>query len=185
MTTLNAISFFDQLSAHCGKAFAGSLVSNAADDVEMAGAGLIIHVRSCTDSEIRVPFHVGRIDGNWDRSRTWVITRTSNGLRLEHEHRHEDGSLDKVNLYGGNAVSLATAQRQEFPVDRTSIVLFQNEGLARSVTNIWALEIVQRGADAGHFAYELRRNGENARFFRVEFDLSSAIVNPPSPWGGK
>ena len=37
-----------------------------------------MHVRSCTPTEIRVPFHVGE-----DRSRTWVITRTDGGASAE------------------------------------------------------------------------------------------------------
>ena len=54
-----------------------------------------MHVRECSEDAIRIPFHVGE-----DRSRTWVVTRTANGLRLKHDHRHEDGSeelYDRVN----------------------------------------------------------------------------------------
>ena len=53
--------------------------------------------RSCDLAEIRIPFHVGE-----DRSRTWVMTPTSVGLRLKHDHRHEDGSEDEVTQYGGD-----------------------------------------------------------------------------------
>ena len=31
-----------------------------------------------------------------NRSRTWVISRNAAGLRLKHDHRHEDGSEDKL-----------------------------------------------------------------------------------------
>jgi hypothetical protein len=57
-----------------------------------------MHVRTCSENALRIPFHVGD-----DHSRTWVITRTENGLRLKHDHRHEDGSEDAVTQYGGDS----------------------------------------------------------------------------------
>lgn len=178
-----ADGFFNRLSGYCEKAFAGRLVSNETPDADIAGVPLVMHVRNCTDREIRVPFHVGKKDGGWDRSRTWVITRTPDGFRLKHDHRHEDGTPDNVTMYGGDTVSAGTTRRQEFPVDPESIDLFKREGLGRSVTNIWAVEISARDTKAPIFAYELRRIGENARFFRVEFDLTNPVSPPPAPWG--
>jgi hypothetical protein len=175
--------FFAQISAHCGKAYAGRLVSSEAPDTDMMGVPMTMHVRSCSESEIRIPFHVGKGDGGWDRSRTWIISRTSNGLRLKHDHRHEDGIEDKLTMYGGDTKSEGTASRQEFLVDEESIALFRREGLERSVTNVWAVEISPTKDPKRVFAYELRRTGENARFFRVEFDLTKPIEAPPSPWG--
>lgn len=174
--------FFDRLTAYCGKAFAGRLVSNEAADADMVDMPLVMHVRNCSVNEIRVPFHVGKADGGWDRSRTWVITRTSEGLRLKHDHRHEDGSHNKVTIYGGDTATEGSAQRQEFPVDLESISLFQREGLGRSVTNIWAVEIDAPKTPSAKFGYELRRIGQNARFFRVEFDVTTSIEPPPPPW---
>ncbi len=171
-------SFFANLATHCGKAYTGRLVTSEAADADLSGQPMVMHVRTCTDAEIRIPFHVGRKDGSWDRSRTWVITRTATGLRLKHDHRHEDGSADKVTLYGGDTATPGSAAIQSFPVDAESIAMFRREGLLRSVTNIWAVEV-----DAVHFAYELRRTGENARHFRVEFDLGKTIAPPPAPWG--
>jgi hypothetical protein len=171
-------SFFANLSTHCGKAYTGRLVTNEAADTDLSGQPMVMHVRTCTDAEIRIPFHVGRKDGSWDRSRTWVITRTATGLRLKHDHRHDDGSADKVSLYGGDTTTPGSAAIQSFWVDAESIAMFRREGLPRSVTNIWAVEV-----DAVRFAYELRRTGENARHFRVEFDLGKTIVPPPAPWG--
>jgi hypothetical protein len=170
--------FFDQLSSYCGKAFAGRLVSDETPDVDMVGMPMVMHVRECSDSEIRVPFHVGNKDGSWDRSRTWVITKMQTGLRLKHDHRHEDGNPDKVTMYGGDTDADGTAMQQRFPVDAESTALFNREGLPKSVTNIWAVEI----GVLGKFAYELRRTGENARFFRVEFDLAKPVEAPPAPW---
>ena len=171
--------FFDRLSTYCGQAFAGSLVSTEAPDADMVGMPMAMHVRNCSKQEIRVPFLVGQKDGEWDRSRTRVLTRETAGIRLKHDHRHEDGLSDKVSMYGGDTANMGSPDRQEFLVDAESIALFNREALPKSVTNIWVVE-VGRG---GKFAYELRRTGDNARFFRVEFDLEKPVDAPPPPWG--
>jgi len=167
-----ADAFMATLGAHCGKAYAGRLVSSDAADADFAGQAMVMHVRSCTEGEIRVPFHVGD-----DRSRTWVITRTDDGLRLKHDHRHEDGEEDAVTQYGGDAVAIGTASRVEFPVDQSSIDLFNREGLTASVTNVWAIELTNEV-----YAYELRRAN---RHFHVEFDLTEPVKTPPAPWGAE
>lgn len=163
--------FFAALHSLCGRAFEGRVVSNDAADREMAAQRLVMHVRSCEGDVIRIPFHVGG-----DRSRTWVVNRTAAGLRLKHDHRHEDGSEDALTQYGGDTVSAGTAVRQEFPADQYSRDLFVRENRAVSVTNVWAMEV----HPGRMFAYELRREG---RHFRVEFDLARPIEAPPPPWG--
>ncbi len=171
-------SFFARIGALCGKAYAGRLVTNEAPDADLSGQPMVMHVRTCSENEIRIPFHVGRKDGSWDRSRTWVLTRKTTGLRLKHDHRHEDGSADKVTLYGGDTATAGSAELQFFPVDAESIILFRREGRAVSITNVWSV-----GIDRGKFSYELRRTGANARHFCVEFDLSAPVTRPPAPWG--
>jgi hypothetical protein len=170
--------FIARLNALCGQAFAGRLVSDPATDSDMAGKTLVMHVRRCSATRVEIPFHVGN-----DRSRTWVITQTISGLRLKHDHRHEDGSNDPVTLYGGDTATddrgRGTASRQSFPVDAESIATFRANGLNRSVTNVWTIEL-----DAARFAYELRRPpGPTERYFRVEFDLAKPVPAPPAPWG--
>lgn len=177
-------ALFARLTALCGQAFAGTLVTTEAADADMAGKAMVMHVQHCTPAEIRIPFHVrtgpdSAGEAAWDRSRTWIVTRTASGLQLKHDHRHKDGSADPVTLYGGDTASQGTAARQEFPVDAESIAMFRANGLPRSVTNVWAVEV-----GAGRFAYELRRTGENARHFRVEFDLTHPVPAPPKAWGG-
>jgi hypothetical protein len=178
-------TFMARLANLCGKAFTGRLVSNEAPDADMADAVMIMHVRECSAESIRIPFHVAQKDGSWDRSRTWIISRTATGLRLKHDHRHEDGSADKVTQYGGDTADRGTATRQAFAVDQDSITMFRREGLPKSVTNIWAVEIAEASTPTAGFAYELRRTGENARFFRVEFDLTKPIAPPPPPWSAQ
>ena len=145
--------FMDRLQALCGKAFAGRLVTSDAADADMAGAAMVMHVRSCSPSEVRVPFHVRRKDGSWDRSRTWIVTRTSTGLRLKHDHRHEDGSEDVRTQYGGDTATPGTATRQEFPVDQYSKDLFVQLNTPLSLTNVWAMDV----EPGQRFAYEVRR----------------------------
>ena len=167
-----ADDFMSKLASHCGKAYAGRMVSVDEADKDFAAQEMVMHVRTCNDDVIRIPFHVGD-----DRSRTWVVSRTNSGLRLKHDHRHEDGEEDKVTQYGGDAANLDDTTRVQFPVDQYSIDLFNREGLTASVTNVWALEMTER-----LFAYELRR--EN-RHFRVEFDVTNPVAAPPAAWGDK
>jgi hypothetical protein len=167
-------AFFDALRQHCGQAFAGRIVANvpAEPNDPFEGKSLVMQVRECGDTEVKVPFHVGD-----DHSRTWVITRTDTGLRLKHDHRHADGSEDVLTQYGGDTASAGTAQRQEFPVDPFSIDLFNAQGRAVSTTNTWAIEI----EPGKRYLYELSRPG--GRLFQVEFDLSTPVDVPPTPWG--
>lgn len=172
-----ADDFLSALAQHCGKAYVGRIVSNEpkpATPDAFEGKPLVMHVRGCDApaSRIDVPFHVGD-----DHSRTWVLTRTDGGLRLKHDHRHEDGSPDAVTLYGGDTASAGTVVRQEFPVDAESVAMFKREGLEASVTNTWAMQIVP----GERFLYELSR--PNGRLFVVEFDLSRPVALPPAPWG--
>lgn len=174
---LPADAFLASLAEHCGKAYVGRITANQPASTTpdpFEGKTLVMHVRGCDapTEEIRVPFHVGD-----DHSRTWVLTRTENGLRLKHDHRHEDGSPDPVTMYGGDTAVAGTPQRQAFPVDAESIAMFEREGLAASVTNTWAMEMVP----AKTFVYELSR--PNGRLFRVEFDLGTPVELPPAPWG--
>lgn len=169
-----ADAFIAALRTHCGQAFAGRVLVDtpASANDTFAGKPLVMHVRECGTDTTRVPFHVGD-----DHSRTWVLTRTANGLRLKHDHRHEDGTSDKVTMYGGDTATAGTAQRQAFPVDAESIANFNANGLTASVNNTWAMEI----EPGRRFLYELSR--PNGRLFQVEFDLSRPVLLPPTPWG--
>jgi hypothetical protein len=163
--------FFANLAALCGQAYEGRVVTTDAADAPFEGQRLVMHVRQCGAEEIRAPFHVGE-----NSSRTWVITRTDAGLRLKHDHRHEDGSEDTLTQYGGDTIGEGSAERVEFPADEFSKQLFRENNIPVSVDNVWAMEL-QPGR---MFAYELRRPN---RHFRVEFDLTRPVPAPPPPWG--
>lgn len=169
-------AFWAGLNALCGSSFEGRIVARVgggAGPDPFDGKRLVMHVRECSPLEIRVPFHVGE-----DRSRTWVFTRPAGGLRLKHDHRHEDGSSDKSTMYGGDAADAGTSERQSFPADDYSKELFVREGIAQSAANVWVAGLVPGKA----FSYALTRPG---REFRVEFDLTRSVPAPPPPWGAK
>lgn len=171
-----ADAFMAAFEPHCGQAYQGRVVVDEPSEGDNAftTSTLVMHVAECGEQEIRIPFFVGD-----DRSRTWVLTVTPDGLRLKHDHRHEDGSEDAVTWYGGTANEPGTATRQAFPVDTESVAMFEREGLVASVNNVWAMEI----EPGDRFMYELSR--PSGRLFQVEFDLSEPVATPPLPWGAE
>lgn len=163
--------FFDNIAAHCGKAYEGKVsVDNAAGPSSFAGKKLVMHVRRCNERELQVPFHVGD-----DASRTWIITKTGSGLSLKHDHRHKDGSDDKSTMYGGHTLDAGFANAQSFPADQYSKELFVSQGIPQSMGNTWQMYIYPK-----QFTYRLVREG---REFRVDFDLTKPITPPSAPWG--
>ena len=160
--------FLAALRAHCGKAYAGQIINPQAADSAMLGQALVMHVRGCGDT-VRVPFHVGT-----DRSRTWLFTKTAASVRLKHDHRHEDGSEDRVTQYGGDAGPGGSAQSMGFAADSFTAAL-----LPASRTNVWTVEVTPT-----RFVYQLTRTGSDRRF-RVEFDLTTPVGVPPAPWGSR
>lgn len=161
-------AFWSALQGLCGGAYAGRITEVFPTDTAFAGKALVMHVRECSPGEMRIPFHVGE-----NRSRTWVLTRTAAGLRLKHDHRHEDGSEDRVTQYGGDTNASGSATRQEFPADAFTAKL-----VPAAATNVWTVEVIP----GERFAYSLRREGMDRRI-RVEFDLTRQVPAPPAPWG--
>jgi hypothetical protein len=163
-------TFWASLTGLCGQAFAGAVEEAPVGDTSFANKALVMHVRECSDSVIRVPFHVGE-----DRSRTWVLTRTAAGIRLKHDHRHADGLEDSVTQYGGDSRPDSSATVVEFPADA-----FTAQLIPAAATNVWTVT-VEPGA---RFVYALRREGTDRRF-RVAFDLTTTVPAPPAPWGSQ
>lgn len=165
-------TFWANLKTICGKAFAGTIASDTAStDNTFKDKALIMHVRSCTDNQIKIPFFVGD-----DKSRTWVLTKQTNGsILLKHDHRHEDGTPDKVTMYGGFSTNTGSATRQIFPADQETADL-----LPAAAGNVWWMELVSND----FFTYNLRRIGTD-RLFSVKFDLKKEVKTPDAPWGWK
>lgn len=163
-------AFFDAIKVHCGKAYSGKVTVDNAPSDAFTNKPLVMFVRKCSDAELQVPFYVGD-----DASRTWIITKTGSGLSLKHDHRHQDGSMDKLTMYGGHTIDAGYNQVQSFPADQYSKELFVASGIPQSVTNTWQMYIYPE-----KFSYRLVRQG---REFRVDFDLSKPIKQPSAPWG--
>jgi hypothetical protein len=158
--TSEQVAFFDNLRDLCGNAYEGSADFTTPANEMMAGERLVMHVETCSAEEIRIPFHVGA-----DRSRTWIITKTENGLLFKHDHRLPDGSPDEITNYGGYATGEGTAHEQRFPADEDTVALDE-----QYTTNAWTLTLEP---DADRFVYFLERH-EQPRF-RAVFDLSRTV----------
>ncbi len=163
--------FWNHLTTLCGNAYQGAMTSDDDADAELADQTMVMHSRRCLEDRIEIPFHIGD-----NRSRTWVLTRHVDGLQLQHDHRHEDGSEDTVTLYGGRTMDPGSQSVQHFPADEYSKELFTANGLDVSVANTWSFEI----EPGKRFSYILRRP---ERHFQADFDLSVTVAEPPPPWG--
>ena len=165
-------AFFERLNGLCnGQAYAGTLVSNDAADADFKGADMRMGPAICDGDLIRIPFVVGE-----DRSRTWEVTQTENGIRLKHDHRHKDGTEDVLTQYGGDSDASGNIGQQDFPADAETKALFIRENIEVSTQNTWSLEIEPNEL----FVYQMRRP---ERLFRVEFDLTRPVEAPLPTWG--
>ena len=166
----NSVQFWNTLKSHCGKAYEGKIIEGGKEGDGFMGEKLIMHVRSCEENTIRIPFFVGD-----DKSRTWVFTMSSNNLiSLKHDHRHKDGSEDKITQYGGSNPNTGLANIQFFPADQETASL-----IPYASNNVWWVTL-----DKTSFTYNLRRIGTD-RFFSVKFDLIKEVETPSAPWGSE
>jgi hypothetical protein len=140
-------AFFENSKKLCGQEFEGETVFPTDTNHPMVGKKLIVHVETCGNREIRMPFYVAD-----DKSRTWVLTMTNNGLQLKHDHRHSDGTPDRITYYGGLATASGTPLRQSFPADAATAKL-----IPEATTNVWTLELVP---EKEQLIYYLERNGQ-------------------------
>ena len=159
-------AFWRSILDLCGQAF------------ERIDAAYVMHVRQCYPDEIRIPVHVGNEeDGSWNRSRTWILTRTPEGIRLKHDHRYDDGSEEEITQYGGDTAEVGSAGIQTFPADAFTREVI-GELVRGAAANIWRMEITPGEV----FAYRLTRSTfDNA--LRWAFDLTKPVEPPPAPWG--
>ncbi len=156
-------AFLENLASMCGRAFAGRATFGSTEGFEE----LTMHIRECREGEVLIPLHAGA-----NRSRTWIVTRTAEGLRLKHDHRLEDGSEDPVTQYGGDTAVPGTEWEQSFPADAETAAL-----LPEAATNEWTMTL----EPGQRFIYHLTRDGAPRATF--EFDLTREVLAPPAPWG--
>ncbi|WP_405576581.1 hypothetical protein [Winogradskyella sp. Asnod2-B02-A] len=166
----NSEKFWKQLEAHCGNAYEGEIIEGGKLGDGFTGEKLVMHVRSCDTNDIKIPFFVGD-----NKSRTWVLHMNDEKIiSLKHDHRHEDGSEEKLTQYGGTSANQGLANLQMFPADAHTAKI-----LPAASTNIWWFTI-----DDTSLTYNLRRLGSD-RLFTVRFDLTKTIETPDAPWGSE
>jgi len=129
----------------------------------MAKAALVMHVASCKEKEVHIPFHVGE-----DRTRTWILTLKSDGLLFKHDHRYDEHTPDDVTNYGGMSAPGGTAWKQSFPADEFTAKL-----IPAAKTNVWTLELERENQKPVRFVYDLTRDGKQR--FRAVFDLTKPL----------
>ncbi len=161
-------SFWNHLQGLCGKSFRFSDIKAPAGDTLFLGKEILIHARICAGNNIIMHLHVGE-----NRSRTWIFSRTEQGIVLKHDHRKADGSVDEITQYGGITNNLGTATTQYFPADEET-----RQVLPAAAANVWWIEI----KDEGTFTYNLHRLGTD-RKFSILFDTKNEQATPPMPWG--
>ncbi len=127
-------AFFANLKLLCGKQFIGKSAYPDDPRHDFAGKKLVATFKSCSDTEVRIAFVVGE-----DHSRTWIISKTSQGLLLKHDHRHHDGTPDKITMYGGYAADYknqdGTQYQQFFHADEYTAKL-----IPAAQSNVWMLQ---------------------------------------------
>jgi len=143
--------FFANLFELCGETFSGEATFPEDTSNELVGADLMATIQTCTEEEIQIA-----LSADGDQSRTWVISRTENGLRLRHEHVNPDGTPHDTTGYGGYATDEGSATRQYFAADDSTANM-----IPEAETNVWMLDI---GND--QLTYYLERNNEPR--FRAE-----------------
>lgn len=166
----NQTIFWNELNKLTGKAFEGTIIAGPKNDTAFANKALVMHVLKSVKNKIYIPFFVGN-----DSSRTWVLTKDNSGILLKHDHRHKDGSPDKVTMYGGKTSNTGSKTKQLFPADQETTDL-----LPSAIGNIWWIDLVP----GKYFTYNLRRVNSEL-LFSIKFDLEKEIPTPGKPWGWK
>jgi hypothetical protein len=154
--------FFETIKTLCGRTFEGITTFPEDPDHQFAGKKLMMTVRSCRESEIRIPFVVGE-----DTSRTWILTLTEKGLLFKHDHRQPDGTPDELTMYGGWATTDGNATMQKFPADEETAGM-----IPEAITNVWTLHLDR---ERGVFIYDLQRHGQPR--YRAEFNMGNPEKN--------
>ena len=159
--------FWSKITSLCGETYRGKIISGqSAGDFQ--GKELIMHVLSCDEDKILIPFNVGE-----NRSRTWILTKDQEQrITLKHDHRKEDGTNDEISMYGGTTPNSGLSSMAIFPADQETIDLINYAG-----TNVWWITVSDES-----FTYNLKRIGSESQF-SVSFDLTNPVEQPQASWG--
>jgi hypothetical protein len=95
-------------------------------------------------------------------------------IKLQHDHRHQDGTSDDLTLYGGSTTDSGTVHIQDFPESAESIELTKAHAPTRTWPSVWSILIT-----ADDIVYQVVRPG---RTIQTKFKLSNTVANPPKAW---
>lgn len=137
---VQADTLFESLQALDGRSYSGRMTFPD-DPAHEMNQPMTIIVRVKSEDEIRVPFQVGD-----DSSRTWVLTRTSAGVQLKHDHRHPDGTPDELTNYGGLAIEQGLGSLLVFPADQET-----KNMLPEAAGNVWTLRLSPDGRQLWYY----------------------------------
>lgn len=160
----NGDQFFENLKSLKGKTVYGRAIymPDTTQTNDFWGKELSFTVQQSKRSELRMPFHVGE-----NKTRTWILKKTGNGIQLKHDHRHSDGSQDSITNYGGDSDPAAgTALIQYFPADSFTAGLIPS-----AAKNRWIMEF---SPDKKRLYYILERN--NSLRFKAEFYITTNMI---------
>ena len=147
---------FEYLLTLDGKEYKGQM-SYPEDPAHEMNKPMLMKVQKVSETEVRIPFKVGD-----DTSRTWIITKSDEGVLLKHDHRHSDGTPDDLTNYGGLDNQAILGNQLIFPADEETI-----EMLPEAASNVWSFRL---SPDKKNFYYYLERH-KGPRFETV-FDLT-------------
>lgn len=151
--------FVDNLSTYCGHSYGGKVVFPEEPPRGFTDP-LVAHFTICDDGKVHIPFHVGE-----NKSRTWMLDMKEEGLLFKHDHRHEDGTPERMTMYGGWADDNGNEYLQNFPADEETIAL--REGLK---SHTWQIRLSE---DLHTYSYSLFLNGE--LYFQADFDMTKPL----------
>ncbi len=151
--------FIKNLSSLCGTRFEGQMTFPTEGQDSFKGKLLVAEFARCSELEVAIPFAVGE-----DTSRTWLVSAIEGGLQLKHDHRHADGTPDKISLYGGRTLTDGSATQQSFAADEHTKKL-----IPEASSNVWTLSLSK---DMSTLTYYLERH-QKPRFRAVLTRVSS------------
>lgn len=152
-------AFWKNLTSLCGNSYLGEVEVPTTPPRGFTDQ-LVAHFNHCEGDRIYIPFHVGE-----NTSRTWMLTKSESGLLFKHDHRHPDGTPERMTEYGGWATAEGSAFKQYFPADDHTISLRDN-----LKSHIWVMELSE---DLSVFYYSLYLYED--LYFRAAFDLMNPV----------
>lgn len=156
-THTTELEFLENLDILSSKSYYGKVLFPEQNEPPFDAETLFVSVGPLTDGQIRMPFILGA-----DRSRTWILTLTDEGLLFKHDHRHSDGTPEEVTMYGGFSDGDGTGFFQNFPADEETAIM-----IPEASTNVWTFRLNQ---ELTELHYILERH--NAPRFHAVFDLT-------------